>query len=188
MKPRWWLSYIIIIHARYHHVRIVIVSILTLAALFYFSTLQQNEGYPICIGWVKQAKKGLCSFFSRGEHGHLLVGHRQIQKLSIPTSDDPNPRKCLYILARPQCECAKESLWIGYAGLELWGSTELVLEYLLPPVRCYSFNVFDFTVPLKLWWHHSINFTPYWETHRDALAIKPCIIESSMTKETWFIS
>lgn len=118
--------------------------------------------------------------------GHLLAGWRLIQKLSIPMSDDPNPRKCLYILARPQCE--KESLWIGCAGLELWGSTELVLEYLLPPVRCYSFNVFDFTVPLKLWWHHSINLTPYRETHRDALAIKSCIIESSMKKETWFIS
>lgn len=60
---------------------------------------------------------------------------------------------------------------------------EAALHYL---VRCYSFNIFDFYNP------HETMMTPVLETlahterHRDALAIKFCIIENSMKNETWF--
>lgn len=78
------------------------------------------------------------------------LGYSFIQMSSIPNSVDPHPRKCLPTRAKPQC--AEESLWIGRLTLKQRGAAlDFVLDYLLPPVRCYSCGVFwDFYSPREI--------------------------------------
>lgn len=106
------------------------------------------------LAWTDQAKKGLCLCFSAC---HLLIGFILSHILSTPTSDDPNPRKCLLTLCQTTICKAKFVDWLFEAWTMRQHST--CFGCLLPWVRCYSYNIFDFTILMKLWWHQF--YKPY---------------------------
>lgn len=87
--------------------------------------------------------------------------------------------------ARPQC--AMQSLWIGCTKLELWGNSSC-FELLSCPgqmlqlQRRWFYDLYDILMTLVQW----TPCLPHTKGHRNALAIKFTVTESSMRKETWF--